>query len=50
MKAYTLSYDAKAQSSVLDKTSKAASDILKVRFAVLSLQTIFFSHLSVICI
>ena len=29
MKAYTLSYDTKAQ-SVLDKTSKAASDILKV--------------------
>ncbi|XP_020225772.1 protein RST1 [Cajanus cajan] len=33
MKAYTLSYDAKAQSSVLDKTSKAASDILKSMIA-----------------
>ncbi|KAL5152789.1 Protein RST1 [Glycine soja] len=34
MKAYTLSYDAKAQSSVLDKTSKAASDILKSMIAI----------------
>ncbi|KAK7316466.1 hypothetical protein VNO77_35522 [Canavalia gladiata] len=34
MKAYTLSYDAKAQSSVLDKTSKAASDILKSMMAI----------------
>ncbi|KAK8469921.1 hypothetical protein PHAVU_004G009818 [Phaseolus vulgaris] len=33
MKAYTLSYDAKAQLSVLDKTSKAASDILKSMMA-----------------
>ncbi|KAK8467681.1 hypothetical protein PHAVU_007G113156 [Phaseolus vulgaris] len=34
MKAYTLSYDAKAQLSVLDKTSKAASDILKSMMAI----------------
>lgn len=40
MKAYILSYDAKALLSVLDKTSKAASDILKVKFSVLSLQII----------
>ncbi|KAG2383824.1 Protein RST1 Protein RESURRECTION 1 [Vigna angularis] len=33
MKAYTLSYDAKSQLSVLDKTSKAASDILKSMMA-----------------
>lgn len=50
MKAYTLSYDAKAQLSVLDKTSKAASDILKVKIGLLSSQTILFTHLSVICI
>jgi len=50
VKAYTLSYDAKAQLSVLDKTSKAASDILKVKIGLLSLQTILFTHLSVICI
>lgn len=40
MKAYIVSYDAKAQLSVLDKTSKAASDILKVKSLVLSLQNI----------
>ncbi|XP_027358768.1 protein RST1 [Abrus precatorius] len=34
MKAYTLSYDAKAQSSALDKTSKAASEILKSVIAI----------------
>ncbi|RDX62949.1 Protein RST1, partial [Mucuna pruriens] len=34
MKAYTLFYDAKAQLSVLDKTSKAASDILKSVIAI----------------
>ncbi|KAK7271652.1 hypothetical protein RJT34_27730 [Clitoria ternatea] len=34
MKAYTLTYDAKAQSGVLDKTSKAASDILKSMIAI----------------
>lgn len=42
MKAYIMSYDAKAQLSVLDKTSKAASAILKVKFGVLSLQYPFF--------
>lgn len=30
MRAYISSYDAKAESAILDKTSKAASDILKV--------------------
>lgn len=50
MKAYTLSYDAKAQTSVLDKTSKAASDILKVRFGVCHYKLTFFAHLSVISI
>ncbi|MCI23487.1 putative resurrection protein, partial [Trifolium medium] len=40
VKAYILSYDAKAQLSVLDKTSKAASDILKVKICVLSFQNI----------
>ncbi|WJX70216.1 hypothetical protein P8452_54347 [Trifolium repens] len=34
VKAYILSYDAKAQLSVLDKTSKAASDILKSMTAI----------------
>jgi len=34
VKAYIMSYDAKAQLSVLDKTSKAASDILKVNICV----------------
>ncbi|KAK7381419.1 hypothetical protein VNO78_34092 [Psophocarpus tetragonolobus] len=34
LKAYTLSYDAKAQLTVLDKTSKAASDILKSVIAI----------------
>ncbi|KAJ1389506.1 hypothetical protein SESBI_38241 [Sesbania bispinosa] len=34
MKAYILSYDAMAQLSVLDKTSKAASDILKSMMAI----------------
>ncbi|KAL2335728.1 hypothetical protein Fmac_016941 [Flemingia macrophylla] len=34
MKSYTVSYDAKAQLSVLDKTSKAASDILKSMIAI----------------
>lgn len=36
VKAYIMSYDAKAQLSVLDKTSKAASDILKVKICILS--------------
>jgi hypothetical protein len=40
VKAYILSYDAKAPLSVLDKTSKAASDILKVKICVLSFQNI----------
>lgn len=34
VKSYIMSYDAKAQLSVLDKTSKAASDILKVNICV----------------
>lgn len=40
VKAYILSYDAKSQLSVLDKTSKAASSILKVKICVLSFQNI----------
>ena len=50
MRAYFLFHDAKAQSNVKDKTSKAASDILKVEYCVLSLWKIHFDLQSVVCI